>query len=205
MIHIFGAKMAEPTRASTKQAAAGTHSPRHVGILACSSEGAALCYRTVCSEAAHALGHHAHPECSLHTHSLAQYVACIDRNDWSGVADLMLSSAEKLCRIGAEILICPDNTIHQALHFIGPQLSALPARFIHIAEVVAEAAAERGYKRLILLGTRWLVDSTVYDDALRARGIACVRPTDADKIAVSDIIMNTLVCGHDAEVTTRDL
>lgn len=35
--------------------------PRHIGIVACSAEGAALCYRTICSEAAAFLGPHAHP------------------------------------------------------------------------------------------------------------------------------------------------
>jgi aspartate racemase len=89
--------------------------PQHIGIVACSAEGAALCYRTICVEGAQHLGPHAHPEVSMHTHSFADYVKCLDREDWRGVADLMLSSADELARIGADFLICPDNTIHQAL------------------------------------------------------------------------------------------
>ena len=87
----------------------------HIGIVACSAEGAALCYRTICVEGAAQLGPHAHPEVSMHTHSLAEYMDRIYRGDWPGVAELMLSSADKLARIGADFLICPDNTIHQAL------------------------------------------------------------------------------------------
>jgi aspartate racemase len=90
--------------------------PQHIGIVACSAEGAALCYRTICVEGSAVLGAHAHPEVSMHTHSLAEYVKCLDRNDWVGVGELMLSSALKLASIGADFLICPDNTIHQALH-----------------------------------------------------------------------------------------
>ncbi|MDH4052668.1 MAG: aspartate racemase, partial [Rubrivivax sp.] len=60
--------------------------PRHIGIVACSAEGAALCYRTVCSEGAALLGRHAHPEVSLHTFSLADYVHRLDANDLRGVA-----------------------------------------------------------------------------------------------------------------------
>ena len=56
--------------------------PLHVGIIACSAEGAALCYRTICAEGARLLGPHAHPEVSMHTHSLADYVMCLDRDDW---------------------------------------------------------------------------------------------------------------------------
>src|ERR1041385_4421482 len=100
--------------------------PQHIGIVACSAEGAALCYRTICVEGAALLGRpHAHPEVSVHTHSLADYMACIYRGDWPGVATLMLTAAQKLAAIGADFLICPDNTIHQALPDVLPR-SPLP-------------------------------------------------------------------------------
>src|SRR5437773_10006251 len=89
--------------------------PRHIGIVACSAEGAALCYRTVCLEAAQLLGAFDHPEVSMHTHSLARYLKCIDPSDWPGVGELMLSSAYKPARAGADFVRCADNTIHQAL------------------------------------------------------------------------------------------
>jgi aspartate racemase len=87
--------------------------PQHIGIVACSAEGAALCYRTICVEGARLLGPHAHPEVTMHTHSLAGYMERIYQGDWRGVGELMLSSADKLTRAGADFLICPDNTIHQ--------------------------------------------------------------------------------------------
>jgi len=164
----------------------------HIGIVACSAEGAALCYRTICVEGAQILGAHNHPEVTMHTHSLAEYVKYLDRGDWQGVAELMLSSANKLAKIGADFLICPDNTIHQALPFVQPR-SPLP--WLHIAEVVATQAAARGFKRLGLTGTRWLVDSEVYPEKLGARGIAYVRPTIAERDEINRIIMQELVCG----------
>src|SRR5262252_2640836 len=104
---------------------------QHIGIVACSAEGAALCYRTLCAEGAALLGPHAHPEISMHTHSLAEYVARLEREDWNGVGELMLASAEKLAKSGADFLICPDNTIHQAL----PAIEAYsPRPWLHIAE-----------------------------------------------------------------------
>ena len=163
---------------------------RHVGIVACSSEGAALCYRTICSEAAAALGPHAHPQVSLHGHSLADYVDCLDRGDLAGVAGLMLDSARRLAAAGADFLICPDNTIHQALPLVLPH-SPLP--WLHIAEVVADAAARRGFRRLGLTGTRWLVDSEVYPEKLAARGLGYLRPTDAERDETNRIIMDELV------------
>jgi aspartate racemase len=166
--------------------------PGHIGIVACSAEGAALCYRTICGEGAKLFGPHAHPEISLHTHSLAQYVQCIDRGDWQGVGELMLSSAGKLAQTGADFLICPDNTIHQALPDIEPR-SPLP--WLHIAEVVAGEAVERGFRRLGITGTRWLVDSETYPQKLAARGLQAVRPSAGEREAIHRIIMDELVYG----------
>lgn len=167
--------------------------PQHIGIVGCSAEGAALCYRTLCTEGAALLGRpHAHPEVTLHTPSLADYVDCLDGNDLQGVADLMLASAHKLARAGADFLICPDNTIHQAMDRVLPH-SPLP--WLHIAEVVAAEAAARGHRRLALTGTRWLVDSSVYPDALQAQGLQWVRPTEAERSEINRIIMDELVPG----------
>lgn len=165
---------------------------RHIGIVGCSAEGASLCYRTICSEGAKLLGPHAHPEISMHTPSLSDYVSCLDQGDLEGVGDLMLASAEKLQKAGADFLICPDNTIHQAFDYVEPR-SPLP--WLHIAGCVADEAAMRGYHRLALTGTRWLVESEVYPEKLSARGLDCVRP-DADACAeINRIIMDELVYG----------
>ena len=133
---------------------------QHIGIVACSAEGAALCYTTICTEGARNLGSHAHPEVSIHTHSLAAYVACLDRGDLNGVGDLMLSSAEKLARIGADFLICPDNTIHQAFLYVEPSPPCLgytsprllPPKPRSVGFVVSDSAVHDGL---------WKVTSTL--------------------------------------------
>jgi aspartate racemase len=159
---------------------------KHIGIVACSAEGAALCYRTICTEGAALLGAaHAHPEVSMHTPSLAQYMERIYRGDWEGVGELMLESARKLAGMGADFLICPDNTIHQALPYVVPR-SPLP--WLHIAEVVAAEAKARGYRPLGLTGTRWLMEGPVYAREL-------MRPDPAERDEINRIIMDELVCG----------
>lgn len=166
--------------------------PRHIGIVGCSAEGAALCYRTICAEGAALLGPHAHPEISMHTPSLAGYVACLEKGDLEGVAALMLTSARKLAACGADFLICPDNTIHQALQHVLPHT---PLPWLHIAEVVAAEAAARGFRRLGLTGTRWLVESDVYPEKLADRGLEHLRPTTDERDEIDRIIMDELVAG----------
>ncbi len=160
--------------------------PKHIGIVACSAEGAALCYRTICVEGSLLMGPHDHPEVSMHNHALAEHMKCINRGDWEGVAELMLSSANKLAQIGADFLICPDNTIHQALPFLEGR-SPLP--WLHIAEVVAEEAEARGYRRIGLTGTRYLVSSEVYPQTY-------VRPNAEEREEINRIIFDELVYGE---------
>ena len=167
---------------------------KHIGIVGCSAEGAALCYRTICLEGAELLDRpYAHPEVSLHTNPFDDYAAHLEAGNSAGVAGLMLDSAKKLARAGADFLVCPDNTIHAALPLVLPQ-SPLP--WLHIAEVVAAEAQLRGFRRVGVMGTVWLVRSDVYPEKLAAAGIECVRPVERDREVTSRIIMDELVRGH---------
>jgi len=165
--------------------------PRHIGIVGCSAEGAALCYRTICLEAEPLLGKHAHPEVTLHTIALADYMQYLsDREDWPGVAGIMLRSVAALERAGADFVICPDNTIHAALPYVLPR-SPLP--WLHIAEEVGKEARRRGFKKLGLTGTRFLVNSKVYPEKLAALGIDFLRPSNEQRETINTIIFEELV------------
>ncbi len=165
---------------------------QHVGIVACSAEGAALCYKTMCIEGSALFGAYGHPEISMHSLSFGDYMRCIEVGDWRGVGALMLESAERLAASGADFLICPDNTIHQSLRFIEDRL---PLPWLHIAEVVADEAMERGFRRVGITGTRWLVESEVYPEKLEARGMDWLRPDERDRLEINRIIMDELVRG----------
>ena len=129
----------------------------------------------------------------MHSHSLADYVTYLERDDWQGVGELMLSSAEKLARAGADFLICPDNTIHQAMPYVAPRS---PRPWLHIAEVVAEQARARGFTRLGLTGTRFLVQSDVYPGQLTPRGIDYLRPEPSERDEIDRLIWEELVNGR---------
>ena len=172
-----------------------------IGIVACSSEGAALCYRTICQEASNHLGKYAHPEIIMHTPPLSEYVDALANEDLESVGKLMVHSANCLAAAGADFLICPDNTIHSAIH-LAQKASALP--WLDITEVVAKHAVQRDMRSVGLLGTKWLVESEVYPSTLRAFGISVVRPSNEEVHQVNEIIMNELVCDRvDARSTQR--
>ena len=164
--------------------------PQHIGIVACSTEGAALCYRAISLEGAQLLGPHDHPEISLHSHSLAQYMKCIDHGDWAGVAELMMSSAEKLARVGADFLICPDNTIHQAFDLVEHRS---PRPWLHIAREVGREAQRLKFKRLAVLGTKYLMEGPVYRETLKTLRIDQRIPGAEQRERINHIVMEELV------------
>ena len=163
---------------------------KHIGIAAVSAEGAALCYRTICLEGASVLGPHNHPQITMHTYPLVENVRPIQANRWDEAANLLLSSAKKLVQAGAELLICPDNTAHQALDLIREES---PGPWLHIAEEVAAVAATLHFKRLGILGTRYLMEGPVYPSKLEARKTAYEIPDAPDRERINSIIFDELV------------
>ena len=138
------------------------------------------------------MGRHAHPQVSMHTHPLSEYERYFEADDWDGVADLMLSSAEKVARAGADFIVCPDNTIHQAFDRV---IERSPLPWLHIAEEVGAEAARRGYRRLALLGTRLLMEGPVYPPKLVALGIEYLIPEPDERERIDRIIFDELVDG----------
>lgn len=165
---------------------------KHIGIVACSYEGAALCYKTICNEGSEYLGEHAHPEVSLHTHPLSEYMKYIIADNWNGVADLMISSANKLSKTGADILICPDNTIHQSLSIAKEQISTT---WLHIAEEVTMEANRNNFKKIGILGTKYLMEGRVYPEKFEACNINYETPAEEQRNQLNDIIFKELVYG----------
>jgi aspartate racemase len=166
--------------------------PKHIGIVACSAEGAALCYRSICTEAPKTMGEYMHPEVTMHTYPFADYMHHIMKGNWEGVAQLMLFSLQKLLDVGAELVICPDNTIHQVFDMV---VEKSPIPWLHIAQVVANKAKEEDFKHLALLGTKYLMTGPVYPAVMTKYGIICSIPDEADRDKIDSIIFNELVNG----------
>jgi len=165
---------------------------QHIGIVASSAEGAALCYRTICLEAPAYMGEHNHPEITMNSVPLAEHMRHIRADDWKALAESLAVSARKVAQAGANFAICPDNTVHQALKYLDPQ-SSIP--WLHIAKPVAEEADRRGYKRLGILGTKYLMEGPVYRETLKEFTLESAIPDEPDRVRINEIIFKELVNG----------
>jgi aspartate racemase len=165
---------------------------KHLGLLAHSTEGAALCFRTFCQEGFRRIGPHDHPDVTIDCIAMARSMAAWDAGDYLPIRSTLARSADRLARAGADFFVCPDNTAHLALEQPGADL-ALPG--LHIAEVVAQQAARDGQRRVGVLGTRYTMDGPVYPAALAACGIAAEMPEPDDRALINKIIFDELVNG----------
>ncbi|MBN2329712.1 MAG: amino acid racemase [Candidatus Omnitrophica bacterium] len=166
---------------------------KHIGIVGCSAEGAALCYKTICVEGETWLGRrYAHPEVSMHTFSFADYMKSIEALDWSGVARLMIESAKKVADLGADFALSPDNTIHQSFDEVAAQS---PIPWLHIAEELAREASRRNFQQIAVLGTKFLMEGPVYPEKLQRHNIEHRIPNPDERARINEIIFNELVYG----------
>jgi len=173
---------------------------KHVGIVACSAEGAALCYQTLCREADALVGTHDHPRITMDSIPMARWLPAFDAQDWPEVARFMLDSARLLAAAGADFAICPDNSAHLAWAHVQ---AGTPIPWLHIAAVVGEAARRRGFRRVGILGTRYTMGGPVYRDALGALGIEAVVPEPADFAEIDRVIFAELVKGVFSDASRR--
>ncbi|PYS71589.1 MAG: aspartate racemase [Acidobacteria bacterium] len=165
---------------------------KHIGIVAGSAEGAALCYRTICLEAPARMGEHNHPQITMNSVPLAEHMNYVRADDWEGLGEILLASTQKLAGVGADFAICPDNTYHQAFKYLIPKS---PIPWIHIAVAVAEEARRLNHQHLGILGTKYLTESSVYPEALESFGIRSSIPDETERTRINEIIFDELVNG----------
>jgi len=161
----------------------------HIGIVAGTAEGAALCYRTLCQEAQSIMGRrYAHPEVTLHSFSLHRYLDAIDQDDWTEVAALMSQSAAKLTQVGADVIICPNNTLHKAFRLVES-----PVPWIHIAWPVVREIEDHRWRRVGILGTQAVMEGSVYSELPHQSNISLLVPEQDDRSRIQHIIRNELI------------
>jgi aspartate racemase len=164
----------------------------HIGILAHSADGAALCFIEMIRAASARLGAHEHPEITLSILPMGPALESYARHDLAAVRRHLAGSAERLAAAGCDFFVCPDNTAHLALELAGDDL---PLPGWHIASIVAERARADGRRSIALLGTKWTMEGPVYPAAFARLGITMRTPPPQDRQLVDDVIFDELCQG----------
>jgi len=165
----------------------------HIGILAHSADGAALCFLEMVREAARQLGAHDHPEITLSILPMGPALEQYRQNDLVGVRAHLARTAQRLAAAGCDFFVCPDNTAHIAFELPG---EALPLPGLHIAEIVAQRAREDGRRCVGLLGTAWTMEGPVYPSAFARHGLGMRTPAAPDRALIDRVIFDELCQGR---------
>lgn len=165
---------------------------KHIGIVAHSAEGAALCYGAMCREGFRLLGEHQHPEITMSSIPMGRSMPFWESADLLPIAELLLAGITRVHAAGADFVVVPDNTAHLALPLIAERM---PIPLLHIAEVVCDRASAEARRKVAVLGTRFTMDGPVYRRALAARQIEHAIPGEPDRHRINRIIFDELVNG----------
>src|SRR5476651_962919 len=151
---------------------------KHIGIVACSVEGAALCFREIARYSLDLMGEHMHPQVTLSCIAMGEWMPAFNRGDYEGVAEFMLRETEIVAKAGAQLAICPDNSAHLAFKYVAAKS---PIPWLHIAEEVAKAASRDGFQHAALLGTRFTMSGPVYPEVFEKYALKVSAPSAADQ------------------------
>jgi len=173
----------------------------HIGILAHSADGAALCFQEMVRESARELGAHRHPEITLSVLPMGDVFAAYESGDLSAVNAHLRRTGERLAAAGCDFFVCPDNTAHIALD---AALDPYPLAGLHICEIVAARAKADGRRSVGLLGTKWTMEGPAYPRAFARAGLELRTPPPADRALIDAVIFDELCQGRIAETACAD-
>ncbi len=173
---------------------------KKIGIAAVSSEGASLCYATICSEAVKVLGKNKHPEIFLHNPSFDTILEPFKKRDFKTVAKIISNSIKKLQLIGAEFAVIPSNAIHYAFDDIQKNCS-IP--ILSIVEISAQECKEKKYKKVGILGVGHTMSGGLFDKPLKKCLIQMVIPDLKDQNIINDIIYKEIVPSKITEISIK--
>jgi aspartate racemase len=129
-------------------------------------------------------------------------IASLNAGRFEDVTAIMLGAIEKLAKGGADFAVIAANTPHIVFDDIRPRA---PLPMISIVEAAAEAAVDRGMKKLGLLGTKFTMEGTFYHKVFSQRGVELVVPEADERVYVHEKYMGELFYNIIRDDTRKEL
>lgn len=133
-----------------------------------------------------------YPEIVIESVNMTKMLGFVERQDWDGLVNFLLTSVLNLKFAGATFAAIASNTPHVVFSRL-KELSSLP--LISIVEATCEYAKSVGCKRVIILGTKFTMSNGLYTDVFPSYGIQAFAPDTANIEAIHNIIFPDLEDG----------
>jgi aspartate racemase len=133
-----------------------------------------------------------YPEVVIFSLNFQRFTDFEDRRDREGYLAEIMSGVRALERAGAEFVVMAANSPHAVFDEV-EGLAKVP--LLSIVRVTAEHAARMGLRRLLLLGIKFTMQSSFYQEGCREYGIEIAVPAGEDQDRVNRIIFEELTRG----------
>jgi aspartate racemase len=167
---------------------------RRIGILGgMSPESTVEYYQYITRAYTERFGDYGYPEIIIYSVSFQPYMDWPQQERWDLVAQGLSEAAQKLEAAGADFIVIATNTMHLVFDQVQASVSV---PMLSLLDTVGEAILARGMKTVGLLGTKFTMEKTFYQDALSRRGISVLVPDADDREYVNAVIYDELVAGQ---------
>ena len=167
---------------------------KRIGILGgMSPESTVAYYEYITRTYTERFGDYGYPEVLIYSVSFQAYVDWPNQDRWDLVADGLSQAAQKLVAAGADVILIATNTMHLVFDEVQARVE-VPV--LSLLEATAEAIQGRGLSTVGLLGTRFTMEKSFYQDALARHGISTLVPDAGDRAYVNRVIYDELVAGQ---------
>jgi aspartate racemase len=167
---------------------------KKIGILGgMSPESTVEYYQYITHAYTERFGDYGYPEVIIYSVSFQPYVDWPVQDRWDLVAQGLSEAAQKLEAAGADFVVIATNTMHLVFDQVQASVSV---PMLSLLDAVGEVILARGMKTVGLLGTKFTMEKTFYQDALARRGITILVPDADDREYVNAVIYDELVAGQ---------
>ena len=135
---------------------------------------------------------HAYPEIVIFSVNFDRIIKLQESNDMKAYINELMIGIDSLQKAGADFVVIPSNTPHTVFDELQKR-SNIP--LLNIVKITANKAKNLGMKKLLLLGTKFTMQSTFYKDDFEKLEIEVVVPSIDEQSKINKIIYDELVNG----------
>ncbi|MHC1682219.1 MAG: aspartate/glutamate racemase family protein [Clostridiaceae bacterium] len=133
-------------------------------------------------------------KCLMYSVDFQEIETLQHQNKWDELTNIMIDSAKNLKNGGADFIVICTNTMHKMAKDIE---SIVGIKVLHIAEVTGEKIAEKGMRKVGLLGTKFTMEGEFYKKIIKEKyDIDIVMPNDEEREIVHKVIYDELCKGE---------
>ena len=137
-------------------------------------------------------GMHTYPEIVIDSVNMSLHDRALVEKNYEQLSDYLISSLQNLKAAGVEIAAITANTEHIVWDMVCPKF---PLPVISIVDATINEIKRRGYKRVLVFGSSFTLQSGLYDTALTKAGLTAIVPTETDILVIGGLIYPNLENG----------